>query len=181
VAAADVDQTFSKALPAARADSVDHLPDGVDDQPRLIEIDIMPAVRLGDMRGMEGCRQQVLSGQPLGERDDSPVWLMGCVGCRRLPWPVGAQHDGRTFGQGRSRLDPPDGIQKLDRLGGRRIGHPVDLRPELAAVVLKFFGQWRNVGRPAPSLVEQGSNQLVTSRSGCEHHMPRLGVGIRRR
>jgi hypothetical protein len=36
------------------SDFADNLANGVDDQPRLIEIDIVPAVRLGDMRGMEG-------------------------------------------------------------------------------------------------------------------------------
>jgi len=38
--------------------------------------------------------------------------------------------------------------------------------------MLKFLGQRRNVGRRAPSLVEQGRNEAVASRSGCEHHMP---------
>jgi hypothetical protein len=41
-------------LRTVRADSVDHLANGVDDQPWLIEIERVPAVRPGDMRGMEG-------------------------------------------------------------------------------------------------------------------------------
>jgi hypothetical protein len=108
------------------ADFVDHLANGVDDQPRLIEIDIVPTMRLGDMRGMERCRQRILSRPPLGKRDHFPP---ACLAVRRgwWRWPrlVGAQHDGRTVGQGRSPHDPPDGIHKLDRFGSRRRGHSV--------------------------------------------------------
>jgi hypothetical protein len=58
---------------------------------------------------------------------------------------------------------------------------PVDLSAQLAAIVLEPLGQGWNFGRPTLGLVEQGGDEAVPGRSGREHHMPRLDVGVRRR
>jgi hypothetical protein len=54
------------------------------------------------------------------------------------------------------------------------------LRAQFAAIVLERLGQGRDVGWPTLGLGEQGGDEAVTGRSGREHHMPRLDVGVRR-
>ncbi len=58
---------------------------------------------------------------------------------------------------------------------------PVDLGAQLAAIVPKRLGQGRDVGWPTLGLLEKGLDEPVARRPGCEHHVPRLDVGVRRR
>ena len=58
---------------------------------------------------------------------------------------------------------------------------PVDLGAQLAAIVPKRLGQRRDVRWPTLGLLEKGLDEPVARRPGCEHHVPRLDVGVRRR
>ena len=53
---------------------------------------------------------------------------------------------------------------------------PVDFSAEFAPVVLERLRQWWNIGWPALSLVEQGSNEPISACSGREEYMPWLDV-----
>jgi hypothetical protein len=80
--------------------------------PGLIEIKMVAAAQVGDMRGMKGCRQ------PLSRRDHSPAFLVVCAGYR-CPRLVGAYSLGVSS---RSYVAVTNNQVTMPkpRLGGRR-------------------------------------------------------------
>src|SRR6516162_8112270 len=65
------------------------------------------------------------------------------------------------------------------RVFARDSHRTVDLSAQLVAEMLKRRGQGRYIWRPTLGFVDQGGDEAVSGCSRCEHHMPRLDVGVR--